>query len=75
MADPQVAHRGALAEVRDAGGSFKVVNPPFRMSDSRTTAGERAPALGEDTHAVLRNAGYSAEEIAGFIAEGSAAGQ
>jgi crotonobetainyl-CoA:carnitine CoA-transferase CaiB-like acyl-CoA transferase len=75
MADPQVAHRGALAEVRDAGGSFKVVNPPFRMSASRTPAGERAPALGEDTHAVLRNAGYSAEEIAGFIAEGSAAGQ
>jgi crotonobetainyl-CoA:carnitine CoA-transferase CaiB-like acyl-CoA transferase len=74
MADPQIAHRGALAEVQDAGGSFKVINPPFRMSASRTAAGERAPALGEHTRAVLLNAGYSAPEIAGFIAEGSAAG-
>ena len=74
MADPQIAHRQALAEVRDAGGSFKVMNPPFRMSASRTQAGECAPALGEHTRAVLLEAGYSEPEITGFIAEGSAAG-
>jgi len=74
MADPQIAHRGALAEVRDAGGTFKVMNPPFRMSASRTQAGECAPALGEHTRAVLLEAGYSEPEITGFIAEGSAAG-
>ena len=74
MADPQIAHRQALAEVRDAGGSFKVMNPPFRMSASRTQAGERAPALGEHTRGVLLAAGYSEPEITGFLAEGSAAG-
>jgi CoA:oxalate CoA-transferase len=74
MADPQIAHRGALAEVRDAGGSFKVMNPPFHMSASRVAAGERAPALGEHTRAVLLDAGYSTEEVAGFLAEGSAIG-
>jgi crotonobetainyl-CoA:carnitine CoA-transferase CaiB-like acyl-CoA transferase len=47
LADPQIAHRGALAEVGDAGGTFKVLNPPFRMTASRTRAGRRAPALGE----------------------------
>jgi crotonobetainyl-CoA:carnitine CoA-transferase CaiB-like acyl-CoA transferase len=74
MADPQIAHRRALADVRDAGGSFKVVNPPFRMSALRTAAGERAPALGEHTRAVLLDAGYSEQEIAGFVTEGSTVG-
>jgi CoA:oxalate CoA-transferase len=53
LGDPQLAHRRALAEVGDDGGSFKALNPPFRMSDSATAAGPRAPALGEHTQAVL----------------------
>jgi len=32
MADPQLAHRGSLAEVHDQGGSFRALNPPFRFS-------------------------------------------
>jgi crotonobetainyl-CoA:carnitine CoA-transferase CaiB-like acyl-CoA transferase len=39
--------------VQDAGGLFKALNPPFRMSASETTVGLRAPALGEHTHEVL----------------------
>src|SRR5271170_404050 len=35
MRDPQIAHRGALAEVEDGGGTFKVMNLPFRMSGAR----------------------------------------
>ena len=35
MADPQLEHRGAFGEVRDAAGSFKALNPPFRMSAPR----------------------------------------
>ena len=31
LADPQLAHRQALSEVRDEGGSFRVLNVPFRM--------------------------------------------
>src|SRR3954470_9021739 len=34
MAEPQIAHGGALSEVADAGGSFKVLNLPFRMSEA-----------------------------------------
>ena len=53
MSDPQLEHRRAFATVEDAGGPFRVLNPPFRMSASRTEAGARAPALGEHTEAVL----------------------
>jgi len=63
MRDPQIAHRGALAEVHDAGGAFQVVNPPFRMTGSAVGVGARAASLGEDTRSVLAEAGYSAGEI------------
>ena len=53
MADPQLAHRGAFAEVTDAAGTFKALAPPFRMSASRTRAGTRAAALGEHTASIL----------------------
>jgi CoA:oxalate CoA-transferase len=53
MADPQLRHRGAFGEVADAAGSFKALNPPFRMSASATSVGGRAPALGEHTREVL----------------------
>jgi crotonobetainyl-CoA:carnitine CoA-transferase CaiB-like acyl-CoA transferase len=61
--DPQLAHRGALAEVEDGGGKFKVVNLPFRMSGARVAAGKRAAALGEHTVLLLRESGLSDEAI------------
>ena len=64
LADPQLAHRRSLAEVHDAGGAFKVVNAPFRMSKSETMAGPRAAALGEHTREVLASVGYDDAEIA-----------
>jgi crotonobetainyl-CoA:carnitine CoA-transferase CaiB-like acyl-CoA transferase len=64
LRDPQLAHRGALAEVEDAGGTFKVVNLPFRMSGTRVAAGEHAAALGEHTLALLRESGLSEDRIA-----------
>jgi crotonobetainyl-CoA:carnitine CoA-transferase CaiB-like acyl-CoA transferase len=69
MDDPQLAHRGALAEVEDDGGRFKVMNLPFRMSGARVAAGRRAPALGEHTRAVLGEAGFSLDEIAAIAAK------
>ena len=64
MADPQLAHRQAFAEVRDAAGTFKVLNPPFRFSDAPAAARPFASSLGEHGAEVLAEAGFSAEEIA-----------
>jgi CoA:oxalate CoA-transferase len=67
MRDPQIAHRGALADVEDGGGMFKVTNQPFRMSGARVAAGKRSPALGEDTRAFLAESGLSEDQIAAVI--------
>src|SRR5450432_1515048 len=66
LSDPQLAHRGALAEVEDDGGTFKMMNLPFRMSRANVAAGRRAATLGEHTVAFLRETGHSEDEIAGF---------
>jgi crotonobetainyl-CoA:carnitine CoA-transferase CaiB-like acyl-CoA transferase len=66
LKDPQIVHRGALAEVQDAGGTFKVVNLPFRMSGATVSAAKRMSTLGEHTLAFLKETGLSEDEIAGF---------
>lgn len=53
LADPQLAHRGALASVQDRAGGFQVVNPPFRMSDAEIGVGPWSPDLGQHTAEVL----------------------
>jgi crotonobetainyl-CoA:carnitine CoA-transferase CaiB-like acyl-CoA transferase len=72
LADPQLAHRGALAEVEDGGGTFKMMNLPFRMSGARVAAGPRISTLGEHTSALLQEAGLSEQEIAAFAGEQAA---
>src|SRR5271157_1782319 len=63
MADPQLAHRNAFAEIADAGGTFRVLNPPFRLSSAPVAAQPFAAALGEHTEAVLAELGYTPAEI------------
>jgi CoA:oxalate CoA-transferase len=70
MVDPQLAHRNSLAEVHDKGGSFLVLNPPFRLSASRAAARDFAAALGEHSAAVLAEAGYAPDEIAALAQAG-----
>ena len=67
MNDPQIAHRGALTEVEDGGGTFKVLNLPFRMSGTNIAAGKRAATLGEHTVALLREGGLSEDQIMAMI--------
>ena len=64
MADPQLAHRHALTEIADRGGTFLALNPPFRLSAARTAAQPFAAALGEHTEEVLTELGYTPAEIA-----------
>jgi crotonobetainyl-CoA:carnitine CoA-transferase CaiB-like acyl-CoA transferase len=66
LRDPQIAHRGALAEVEDGGGTFKVLNLPFRMSAAKVSAAPRMSTLGEHTRAYLKETGLSEDEIAAF---------
>jgi crotonobetainyl-CoA:carnitine CoA-transferase CaiB-like acyl-CoA transferase len=75
LSDPQIAHRGALSEVEDGGGSFKVLNLPFRMSGACVAPGKRIATLGEHTRAYLKQAGLSEEEIAAFAGKSLAAAQ
>jgi crotonobetainyl-CoA:carnitine CoA-transferase CaiB-like acyl-CoA transferase len=66
LRDPQIAHRGALSEVEDGAGTFKVLNLPFRMSGTDVSAGKRIATLGEHTVAFLKETGRSEDEIASF---------
>jgi CoA:oxalate CoA-transferase len=66
LSDPQISHRGALSEVSDGGGTFKVLNLPFRMSGATVSAGKRMATLGEHTVALLRQSGLSEDAIAAF---------
>jgi CoA:oxalate CoA-transferase len=72
MADPQLAHRGAFGEVRDAGGTFRVLNAPFRFSDAHIAVGGFSAALGEHTRSVLESAGYDIAAIEAMLASGVA---
>jgi crotonobetainyl-CoA:carnitine CoA-transferase CaiB-like acyl-CoA transferase len=75
LRDPQIAHRGALSEVEDGGGSFKVLNLPFRMSGAGVSPGKRIATLGEHTRVYLKQTGLSEDEIAAFTGKSLAAAQ
>jgi CoA:oxalate CoA-transferase len=73
LSDPQIAHRRALSEVEDGGGTFKVLNLPFRMSGANVAAGKRMSTLGEHTRALLKETGHSDDQIAAFFGKPRAA--
>ena len=61
--DPQLAHRRALTEVEDGGGTFRVLNLPFRMSDADTTPARRMAGLGEHTSELCADADGASEAL------------
>jgi itaconate CoA-transferase len=63
LAHPQVAARKLLREADSPVGNVPVIANPLKMSASEARY-ERIPDLGEDTDAVLREAGYNESAIA-----------
>jgi crotonobetainyl-CoA:carnitine CoA-transferase CaiB-like acyl-CoA transferase len=63
--DPQVGANEIMVDlVHDLTGPQRVVGPMMRLSKTPTEAQRAAPLLGTDTSDVLREAGFSEEEIA-----------
>jgi crotonobetainyl-CoA:carnitine CoA-transferase CaiB-like acyl-CoA transferase len=67
MADPQLAHRRAFAEVPDAGGTFLALNPPFRMSDTPAAVSPHVAALGEHTQELLAEIGCAPSQNTALV--------
>jgi crotonobetainyl-CoA:carnitine CoA-transferase CaiB-like acyl-CoA transferase len=70
MNDPQLAHRGSFAEIHDGGGTFRALNPPFRMSATEAEVRPFVAALGEHSEAVLAELGYTSAEITALAEAG-----
>ncbi len=65
FSDPHVLARDMVQEVVYPGGTHaRVVGPPVKMSRTPPAVRGRAPRMGEDTAAVLAEAGYGEAEIA-----------
>jgi formyl-CoA transferase len=60
--DAQMRAIGALVPFAD--GEALTVSSPFQLDGEAKVAPRRAPSLGQHSEAVLREAGYDADEIA-----------
>jgi crotonobetainyl-CoA:carnitine CoA-transferase CaiB-like acyl-CoA transferase len=67
-ADQQFQRIGALVPFAD--GKGLTVSSPFHLDAERKVAPRRAPSVGQHSHALLREAGYTAAEIDGLQARG-----
>lgn len=64
LTHPQVQAVGMTGPWHDGAGLPPLVETPLRMNGQRSDARNAPPALGQDTHAVLLEAGWTEAEIA-----------
>jgi len=73
VAHPQIAANGSLQEYdHPVAGRLRQARHPAQFSATPPDAPRAAPALGQDTQAVLAEAGYSESQIEALIADGVA---
>ena len=65
-----VANRYAEVVDHPAHGPVRTFAPPVRMQPARVGRPGPSPALGADTEAVLRAAGYGDDELGALLAAG-----
>ncbi|MEP7100801.1 MAG: CaiB/BaiF CoA-transferase family protein [Burkholderiales bacterium] len=68
--DAQMRLCGALVEADGIPGRGLTVDSPFRIDGERKTRPQPAPSVGQHSDAVLRDAGFDAEQIARLRASG-----
>jgi crotonobetainyl-CoA:carnitine CoA-transferase CaiB-like acyl-CoA transferase len=70
--DPHTAVREMLPEVEQPGRApVRIAGTPIRMTKTQGGVARRGALLGEDTDAILRDAGYTADEIAALHSSGA----
>jgi crotonobetainyl-CoA:carnitine CoA-transferase CaiB-like acyl-CoA transferase len=74
ISDPQVLHRQMIVELdHHASGKIKQVGIPIKLSDTPGQIRNFGSRPGEDTAEVLKNLGYSEEEVRGLVDKGAVA--
>ncbi|MCX7383008.1 MAG: CoA transferase [Alphaproteobacteria bacterium] len=72
LTHPQLAHRDIVQTVQSEYGSLRLTGPAFKLREGGSGGLDRPPPrVGEHTGEVLRQAGFSAEEIATLQASGA----
>jgi crotonobetainyl-CoA:carnitine CoA-transferase CaiB-like acyl-CoA transferase len=72
FADPQVRARGMVVEVpHPHAGTLPLVGSPITLSATPVESPRAPPLLGQHTDNVLREAGYSDDEVAALRARGA----
>lgn len=74
--DPQLLHRGMIAETEDAAGKLRVPNSPFLFSHTQATVRTQVATVGQHNREILETVlGYSASCINQLQSEGVLCGR
>ncbi len=76
LADPQVAHNQMVVEMRHPeAGTIRTVGIPIKMSGTPGALRQAPPMLGEHTRSVLKELGFSPEEVESLAGDQAASPQ